>query len=207
MKLDRDFYRPKESDFRRDIKREDYLDLEIYTFESGPENAPHFDLVVFGGKRSKPDANYYYKTEEARGEAVARWKENAERNAKAKADRKAAARKLDHGLKVGDILNNSWGYDQTNVDFFEVVRVTKRCVWIRQLTSSIAETTEWMQGTRVPNPGSYDKHYTEEWGEGGKKCVVNVSEKFGPSVNALGYRKFGWARPWDGTPQAFSSYA
>ena len=27
------------------------------------------------------------------------------------------------GLKVGDVLRSSWGYDQTNVDYYEVVEL------------------------------------------------------------------------------------
>lgn len=34
-------------------------------------------------------------------------------------------------LKVGDIFRCSWGYDQTNVDFYEVVHVSKTGATIR----------------------------------------------------------------------------
>lgn len=33
-----------------------------------------------------------------------------------------------HGYAVGDVLVSSWGYDQTNVDFYKVTRVTRGTV-------------------------------------------------------------------------------
>ncbi len=35
--------------------------------------------------------------------------------------------------KVGDVLVSSWGYDQTNVDFYQVIAVTKASVRIRKI--------------------------------------------------------------------------
>jgi hypothetical protein len=35
--------------------------------------------------------------------------------------------------KVGDILYSSWGYDQTNIDYYQVVKVSKASVWIRSI--------------------------------------------------------------------------
>ena len=43
------------------------------------------------------------------------------------------------GIEVGDIYSSSWGYDQTNVEFYEVVAVTKSTVKIRQIRSEIIE--------------------------------------------------------------------
>ena len=34
--------------------------------------------------------------------------------------------------KVGDIFYTSWGYDQTNVEFFKVVRVSASSVWVQE---------------------------------------------------------------------------
>ena len=42
------------------------------------------------------------------------------------------------GLSVGDILSSSWGYDQTNVNFYEVVRATTKTVWLRERGKAIS---------------------------------------------------------------------
>lgn len=44
-----------------------------------------------------------------------------------------------YGIKVGDIFNCSWGYDQTNEDFFQVVAlVGKESVRIREVNLALA---------------------------------------------------------------------
>ena len=44
-----------------------------------------------------------------------------------------------HSLKVGDILSSSWGYDQTNNDFYQVVKTSKSCVWLIEVSLPIKE--------------------------------------------------------------------
>ena len=48
-------------------------------------------------------------------------------------------------MKIGTILRRCWGYDQTNVDFFVVVRRTKTTVVFQSIEKTIVE-----------NGGSYD---------------------------------------------------
>jgi hypothetical protein len=64
--------------------------------------------------------------------------------------------------KVGDIFRNSWGYDQTNVDYYQVVRVTAKYAIVRPISSQ-------------PVPGS---------DRGGMCCYVQpVSDAFtGPET-------------------------
>lgn len=38
-------------------------------------------------------------------------------------------------LKVGDILSSSWGYDQTNVEFYQVVKASGASVWVAQIAA------------------------------------------------------------------------
>jgi len=43
-------------------------------------------------------------------------------------------------VKVGDIFVNSWGYDQTNIDYFQVTRKTNKTIYIREISSEVKET-------------------------------------------------------------------
>ena len=43
----------------------------------------------------------------------------------------------DHGFKVGDILYMSWGYEQTNLDFFKVVAVTEKSVRLVEVKMTV----------------------------------------------------------------------
>ncbi len=38
-----------------------------------------------------------------------------------------------YGVKVGDIFVESWGYDQTNVDFYQVTKTMKKMVEIKPI--------------------------------------------------------------------------
>ena len=44
-----------------------------------------------------------------------------------------------HSLKVGDILVSSWGYEQTNNDFYQVTKTSKTCVWLIRVLLPIKE--------------------------------------------------------------------
>lgn len=43
------------------------------------------------------------------------------------------------GVKVGDVFYTSWGYDQTNVDFYQVVAITEGGCYIRPIGGGIDE--------------------------------------------------------------------
>ena len=45
----------------------------------------------------------------------------------------------EHGYKVGDILYISWGYEQTNLDFFKVVAVTEKSIRIVEISMKVKE--------------------------------------------------------------------
>lgn len=45
-----------------------------------------------------------------------------------------------HGVKVGDIFETSWGYDQTNVNFFQVIAVTEKSARVREVYPSTKST-------------------------------------------------------------------
>lgn len=117
-----------------------------------------FCVVSYLGKAFRPTEHYGYPNEEKARAAVVKFAEYAEgvaaRRAAAKAQRKAELAKP-HGLTVGDVVANSWGYDQTNVQFFEIVKVCGvRTVEIREL-AQLRENSGHMQGTCVPQPGVY----------------------------------------------------
>tara|TARA_R110000824_G_scaffold6506_11_gene30093 strand:- start:47 stop:448 length:402 start_codon:yes stop_codon:yes gene_type:complete len=43
-------------------------------------------------------------------------------------------------MTVGSILVSSWGYDQTNVDFYMVTRTTKTSVYIRKIRAEVTRS-------------------------------------------------------------------
>lgn len=59
-------------------------------------------------------------------------------------------------LKKGDVVRYSWGYDQTNVDAFEVVRESPKSVWIQAIaTKQVPGSGGFMSAKVVPVRGSF----------------------------------------------------
>ena len=81
----------------------------------------------------------------------------AERRVKAAADRKAAVAKTAENIQVGTILVNSWGYDQTNVDAYEVIaKPSPQTVVIREIALQTIEDSEGhMSDTVKPVAGAF----------------------------------------------------
>lgn len=116
-------------------------------------------VKCFVGKSVKPAAHYSFRSEEKRADYVKRWliaqDEYVARKAAAAAEVKAK-KAAGHKLEVGSVLRASWGYDQTNIDYYEVVaKVGSRMVEIRELCQESVESELFMQGKCVPLPGQY----------------------------------------------------
>lgn len=146
MRLTRDFYRPSASLNAVKDTSPDVPGSEIYRYtkEGGTPVA-----LVFGGKRSKPDFWFRFPTEEAREKRIAEWVEDQKSRAEYAAKRRASAN-AGHTLKVGDVLHASWGYDQTNANFYQVVEVPSKCFVIaREIGSEIG--SEIVDGSGGPS--------------------------------------------------------
>jgi len=113
------------------IKELAHINAVIYTSDA----EAYYTATAYVRKALKPRFQYYFKTREARDEYAQKWiKNTVEREASKKADR--AKQNAPHTLVVGDVLNTSWGYDQTNVDYFQVVELKgKATVKLREISA------------------------------------------------------------------------
>lgn len=87
-------------------------------------------------------------------EDLEREKLKAERRAAKAAQRKATP----NPFKVGMLFINSWGYEQTNVDYFQVVRLTPRGVYLRPIGSKScvnSTVSHGMADTVVPDKDNF----------------------------------------------------
>lgn len=68
----------------------------------------------------------------------------------ARRDKKKELRKnIVNPYKVGELLYNSWGYDQTNIDYYQITAVKGRTVTIRPIASKIVPGSEGFMSERV----------------------------------------------------------
>ena len=150
--------------------------------------------IGYRGKAYRPAFHFRFASEERRTAHVDAFFASLERQAAAKAERRAAFSKP-HTLKVGDVVVNSWGWEQTNIDFYEVIRTSPNYVWLRPIAAEEVEQTGLMQGKKMPRRGQY-------LAEQPTKHRVYHRDT-GPSVNF----KHGCGYRWDGTPEWYSCYA
>jgi hypothetical protein len=164
-------------------------DLIVYQFDVG--SVPR--VVAFRGNGGKPIGNYRFNSAAHRGQ----WVERLALARRAELDRKtarAAERKsFRHTFKVDEVLVCSWGYEQTNVEFYQVTATTEQTVTLREIgQASVDDAGECpMTGMTTAAPGKF----------------VGDAETFRPSsAGGVKLTSYKWARRWDGKPERFSTY-
>lgn len=68
-------------------------------------------------------------------------------------EKAAAVQEYKHGFKIGEILYASWGYEQTNLDFYKVVAVTEKTVRIVEVSMKMKNQNAYSGMSRMV---SYD---------------------------------------------------
>lgn len=187
MTMPREFYIPNGAEQVADPNS----DAVAYTYE----RAGVLYGMVFVGKQSKPLWHYRYRNEAERAgrieAAFAARRATLAYRAESRAKRKAELAKP-HGLNVGSVLVSSWGYEQTNIDYFQVTAlVGSRMVEVRPILSD-SEETGWCRGKSVPAADQFA-------GPAKRRRVMP-----GGTVRIDSVRR---ARPWDGQPNNWTSYA
>lgn len=115
--------------------------------------------IAYAGKSAKSSWHYSYpykdpeKAKELRQKKTEEFFANLTGHEELKAKYKRE-RAEPHDFKVGEIICNSWGYDQTNTDYYEIVKVSTHFVWLRPVASSCVETG-FMSGESSAIPGRY----------------------------------------------------
>ena len=134
-----------------DATYESHLDGEVQVVKYNPAGA-YPVAAIFRNKKKDPVAHYRYKNEEDREAAIQRQIESELSNQKWKADRKAKAKANKVDLKVGDILYTSWGYEQTNIDFYVVTKlIGKATAEYKKIGSKHVKETSWCSAEVAPD--------------------------------------------------------
>lgn len=97
-------------------------------------------------------------------------------------------------VEVGDILYSSWGYDQTNVDFYRVIKRTKASIKLEELQYRSIESGD-MSGSVVPID-----HAIASSDVDGKTFRIS---NYGPICKISDSQR---AYLWDGKPKYVSYY-
>lgn len=118
-----------------------------------PENSERYGALIIAridgprrpivkawrGKQSRPFAHYSFQDSERRERWIAALKESEDARQQYRATTKnKRAEELSAmmaRLVPGTIVYASWGYDQTNIDYWQIVRRKGRTAWVRKIAS------------------------------------------------------------------------
>jgi hypothetical protein len=89
--------------------------------------------ISYIGKSSKKIWNYAFRTEDQRSTKIDEFFNGVAKREDSKLSLKVGRASFNHTLKVGDVLYSSWGYDQTNVEFYQITATTPKTVTFREI--------------------------------------------------------------------------
>ena len=151
-----------------------------------------FCAMAFDGRKFKPVFKFGFFSEKAREQRVTQYFERVRRNegfTKAHKAKKAAP----HNLELGHVFYTMWGYEQTNINFYQVIEIKgAKTVVLREL-KQIRNATGDMQGTCAPALDDFCDDSKPIMRRVGADKQVKISDC-----------QFG--RLWDGKPMNWTAY-
>jgi len=153
------------------ITRADAPSAVVYYYQQRGK----FFAMGFQGNRNKHDFHYGFSSMTRCEAHVKGFFDGVAGSLKFKAEQKAKkieAQASGQRLQVGDVLSYSWGYDQTNVEFYQVVSRKERTVKIMAIKSTFDASGD-MCGYERALPGQFVKNAQpitklEQFGYNGK---------------------------------------
>lgn len=130
-----------------DLKLEISIDLEMLTCVIGRSTK----RAKNGFKRIYA---YRFRSESQLYDHALEWLKNRDawtkRESELKKQRELENIEKAKNVKIGDVFACSWGYDQTNVDFYQVVKRSPKTVTLREIEKTQTGETGFMSGEVRP---------------------------------------------------------
>ena len=185
------FFMPRESYLPKEARGKDPIvpegtDLAIWPYESEVAEGKKFYAIGFVAKQSKPLFHFNFRNEASRDQYIQ--KAIADRKAvlKLKEESRQERREFKHEFNVGDILYASWGYDQTQTNWYEITDILgPTMVALREIGGRLSGSERGADYI-IPVPGSYKGPVLR------KRVSPGHSVRITPSIIA---------HKWDGKPK------
>lgn len=109
------------------------------------------------------------------------------------------------GVKIGDIFSFSWGYEQTNINYFQVVGLkgTKQVI-IREIAYKITETTGYESYKVAPCKDGFLS--SSQFIKDNEIGAVKQVKQLGNGRIYINIESFGWCSLWDGQDDVMTCY-
>ena len=123
-----------------------------------PRESPH--VKAWRGKQRSPYAYHRFRNLDKREAWISEQKAGEDASVKFKAElaetKARQVAEMCEQIKVGTLLHYSWGYDQTQCEYFQVVARTARTATIREIGSeSVPGSDGFMSEYRRPVPDAF----------------------------------------------------
>ncbi|WP_277277490.1 hypothetical protein [Thalassospira lucentensis] len=187
----------------RDAYIENYLPANVTKIASKASQAVAYAYATkegtpcaafFVGRKTRPSAHNSFKSDWDREESIKKHFEREDRKAAEKAAHRREISEQGRGVELGHVLVSSWGYDQTNVDFYQVTKlIGNTMAEIRKIGSIDASrsTDVSMTGHVMPDINQFV----------GDPIRVKISN------GQCRLTSYSSASLWNGLPKYTSSYA
>jgi len=156
-----------------------FEDFNGMVYESQTNN--RIIVMAFKNKAAKPAFHYSFNSQEQKERHIAKWAADEIKKINHKQERKAEQKKLQENalesVNVGDVFRSSWGYEQTNIDYYKVIAIKgKSTVTLREIAAEVVYNGN-DTGTKKPIKDSFigdefDKRITVHGFRAGKANVT-----------------------------------
>jgi len=157
-------------------------------------------LMVWKPKAKNPFVHYRFRNNDERDKYLDKCIENAKAHKvyvqKNRDARKVTDEQMDN-VKIGDIFHWSWGYDQTNCDFFQVTEKHGKMITLQKIG---AEDANISTGSGM---ACYLKARKDVFLD---RTPIKKMVRFNNGVPYVSM-DFGWCDRWSGSPEYCSWYA
>lgn len=149
--------------------------FEIYTNKAGQLCASRAKLLTSGKNKGqyKTIEAFAFRSEDARAVWVTQKVDAITKKAQAKAELaakfEAAKKENTHPYKVGQVLYDSWGWEQTNIDFYQIIDIKGSTATIQKMSQVIVPGSEGNMSENVKPGKACGKIYK-------KRIVPHMSE-------------------------------
>jgi hypothetical protein len=178
-----------------------------YGIEVFYTTTPQCSAIGYRGKSSKHSFFYRFKDDENMMQYINKFIDSVIKSENEKRERKSIAKgfmesmKASDNFSVGDIVVNTWGWEQTNVEFYQVVEVLNKKIRVNEVYQTLIpdEGLSSMAGYVMPR---IDNFINSE-----KSFLLSLKVDEKNRVRICNPKSFYYFKKWDGKKEYNSWYA
>jgi len=181
--------------FKKNAELKEYKDLKMVMYQADIRGELKPAVSAFKGKQKNPFSNYYYLTIESASKAIKNFMEAADKRQEYKEQKAAERKAFKPEFEVGDIFATSWGYEQTNVEFYQVIeKPSAHYAVIQEIAQEVAEGSTMSHGMACDVLPVKDNFLNDK------------TERRKVGKHGISFSSYRSAWKWDGKPQYKSWY-